>query len=291
MTAAGELDAPQAPSGLDSFNIAVVQTESRPGQWQRNIDEVAVTVRRLADEGSDIIVLPEFFATGYDLDGDMPSIAEEVPGRTSDALAELSAETGAVLVTALPHRTPDGTITDSSLVVGPDGLLALGQKRFLWGQENSVFTPGAQSGLLVPTPFGTIGVVICYEAGFPETVRDLARRGADVIAIPSAFGHPRLHVWKLLTRSRALENGVVVAAAGLTGRTGAGPRFAGHSVIVGPRGHTIAELDESAGAVAAVVARDALSEARREVPYLTDLQRLGGIAESTSTTEKTLERN
>lgn len=291
MTAPGELDAPQAPSDVRTFNIAVVQTESHSGQWQRNIDEVAVTVRRLAAEGSDIIVLPEFFATGYDLDGDIPAAAEEVPGRTSDALVELSTETGTVLVTAFPHRTPDGTVTDSSLVVGPDGLFALGHKRFLWGQENSVFTPGAQSGLLVPTPFGTIGVVICYEAGFPETVRDLARRGADIIAIPSAFGHPRLHVWKLLTRSRALENGVVVAAAGLTGRTGSGPRFAGHSVIVGPRGHTIAELDESAGAVAAVVARDSLSDARREVPYLKDLLRLGGIAESTSTTEKTLERN
>ncbi|MBF0659894.1 carbon-nitrogen hydrolase family protein [Rhodococcus sp. (in: high G+C Gram-positive bacteria)] len=291
MTAAGKLDAPEAPSDVDTINIAVVQTESRSGQWQRNIDMVAETVRRLAAEGSDIIVLPEFFATGYDLEGDIRSIAEEVPGRTSDALADLAAQTGTVLVTALPHRTPEGTVTDSSLVVGPDGLLALGHKRFLWGQENSVFTPGAQSGLLVPTPFGTIGVVICYEAGFPETVRDLARRGADIIAVPSAFGHPRLHVWKLLTRSRALENGVVVAAAGLTGRTGGGPRFAGHSVIVGPRGRTIAELDESVGAVAAVVARNSLSEARREVPYLQDLLRLGGITEHTSTTEKTLERN
>ncbi|MGI9207496.1 MAG: nitrilase-related carbon-nitrogen hydrolase, partial [Rhodococcus sp. (in: high G+C Gram-positive bacteria)] len=85
MTAAGKLDAPEAPSDVDTINIAVVQTESRYGQWQRNIDMVAETVRRLAAEGSDIIVLPEFFATGYDLEGDIRSIAEEVPGRTSDA--------------------------------------------------------------------------------------------------------------------------------------------------------------------------------------------------------------
>lgn len=260
-----------------TFDVAVVQTNSTTGAWQTNIDNAAGQVRALAASGSKIIVLPELFATGYDLGSDFDALAETVPGPTSEALSALAVETDTVLVTAIVFRLPGGGLSDSSLVVGPDGLLALGHKRFLWGGEKSVFTPGPEGGLLVPTPFGTIGVVICYEAGFPEAVRDLAQRGADVIAVPSAFGHVRLHVWKLLTRSRALENGVVVAAAGLTGQSGSGPRFAGHSVIVDPQGRTIVEMDENVGAVSAVVTRRSVLDARDEVPYLKDLARLGGI--------------
>ncbi|WP_206492899.1 carbon-nitrogen hydrolase family protein [Rhodococcus sp. KRD162] len=274
---------------VDTFDIAVVQTGSRVGAWQQNIDSVSAQVRALAAGGSKIIVLPELFASGYDLDG-VEALAESVPGPTSVALGELAAETDTVLVTAIVFRDSAGVVFDSSLVVGPDGLLALGHKRFLWDREKTVFTPGAESGLLVSTPFGNIGVVVCYEAGFPETVRDLVQRGADVIAVPSAFGHVRLHVWKLLTRSRALENGVVVAAAGLTGQTGDGPRFAGHSVIVGPQGRTIVEMDESVGSVSATVTRRELLDARDEVPYLKDLARLGGITDNEST-ENPHERN
>jgi predicted amidohydrolase len=289
VTASARLRGVDTESVVDTFDIAVVQTGSRIGAWQQNIDAVRAEVQALAASGSKVIVLPELFASGYDLDG-IETMAESVPGRTSTALGALAAETDTVLVTAIAFRDADGIVFDSSLVVGPGGLIALGHKRFLWDREKSVFTPGAESGLLVSTPFGTIGVVICYEAGFPETVRDLVQRGADVIAVPSAFGHVRLHVWKLLTRSRALENGVVVAAAGLTGQTGDGPRFAGHSVIVGPQGRTIVEMDESVGSVSATVTRRELLDARDEVPYLKDLARLGGITE-TRTTENDHERN
>ncbi|MGV8872621.1 MAG: carbon-nitrogen hydrolase family protein [Rhodococcus sp. (in: high G+C Gram-positive bacteria)] len=289
MTTSARLHGVDSEHALATFDIAVVQTGSRTGAWQQNIDAVSSEVRTRAADGSKVIVLPELFASGYDLDN-LESMAESVPGRTSTALGRLAAETDTVLVTAIAYRDPDGIVFDSSLVVGPDGLLALGHKRFLWDREKSVFTPGADSGLLVHTPFGTVGVVICYEAGFPETVRDLVQRGAEIIAVPSAFGHVRLHVWKLLTRSRALENGVVVAAAGLTGQTGDGPRFAGHSVIVGPQGRTIVEMDESVGSVSATVTRRELLDARDEVPYLKDLARLGGIT-ARRTTENDLTEN
>lgn len=268
-----------AETEADTFDIAVVQTASRTGMWQQNIDDVAEHVRALAAGGSRIIVLPELFATGYDLTLDMGSIAESIPGPTSTALSALAVSTGTVLVTAIVERNLDGSFSDSSLVVGPDGSTASGRKRFLWDKENTVFTAGPESGLVVSTPFGNVGVVICYEAGFPETVRDLVQRGADVIAVPSAFGHVRLHVWELLTRSRALENGAVVAAAGLTGQTGDGPRFAGHSVIVDPQGRIIVEMGEGEGSVSAVVERRTLRDARNEVPYLKDLARLGGITD------------
>ncbi|MGY4710423.1 carbon-nitrogen hydrolase family protein [Mycolicibacterium sp. CBM1] len=262
-----------------TLNVGVVQMSSRTNAWQANLDDAATHVHALAAKGARVIVLPELFATGYDLDIDMDMVAEEVPGATTDALSAVAKATGTVIATALVTRGDNGALFDSSLVVGPGGVLGLGRKRFLWDRENDVFAPGTASGLVVDTPHGRVGVVICYEAGFPETVRDLATRGAEVIAVPSAFGHVRLHIWKLLTRSRALENGVVVAAAGLTGQTGNGPRFAGHSVIVGPQGRMLVEMDESIGSVCAVVERKSLANARNEVPYLSDLARLGGIAE------------
>lgn len=277
VTAAASKETSQAVP--DTLNVGVVQMHSRTNARQANLDDAAAQVCALASGGTRVIVLPELFATGYDLAIDMDGVAEEVPGPTVDALSALATATNTVIATALVTRGDGGALFDSSLIVGPGGVLGVGRKRFLWGRENDVFTAGSESGVVVDTPHGKVGVVICYEAGFPETVRDLATRGAEVIAVPSAFGHVRLHIWKLLTRSRALENGVVVAAAGLTGQTGNGPRFAGHSVIVGPQGRMLVEMDESTGSVAAVVERESLANARNEVPYLTDLARLGGITE------------
>lgn len=124
------------------FRVAVVQTLSSLGAWEENIDAAGAQVRSLARHGSRIIVLPELFATGYDLGTGIQELAEVVPGRTSRALTALAVETGTVLVTAIALRLPGGGISDSSLVVGPGGLLAIGHKRFLWAGEKTVFTPG-----------------------------------------------------------------------------------------------------------------------------------------------------
>src|SRR5690606_13289711 len=96
-------------------------------------------------------------------------------------------------------------------------------------------------------------------------------RGADIIAIPAAFGRRRLYAWELLTRSRALENGCFVAAAGLTGPNNAGGSFAAHSRIVSPTGDVLAGLARGEGVAMAALDLGDIERSRTEIPYLTHL--------------------
>ncbi|WP_194852818.1 carbon-nitrogen hydrolase family protein [Nocardia sp. SYP-A9097] len=256
------------------IGVAVLQTAAQPHDWREALAAVEAEVAMLAALGADLVVIPEFAITGYNLDFDYVALAGHTAEPTIDALRRLARKHTVTLATAIPHLDANGDLRDASLVTTPDGGIHLGGKRYLWGDEHDRFEPAARSGLLVPTPVGLLGVVVCYEAGFPETVRELARAGAELIAVPAAFGHARLHIWRLLARARAVENGCIVAAAGLCGENAAGVRFAGHSTIADPTGRRLAELDELPGRALVRIERDAVARARLEVPYLADLERL-----------------
>lgn len=263
----------------DGVTVGVVQMIATPGRPGANLDAATRHVERLADQGANLIVLPELFASGYDLDMDLDTAAGEAD-RHIDTLSGWADRHQLVLTTALATRTTEGELLDLAVVIGAEGVIASSPKRFLWGDERRKFSHRVEPGALAKTSFGTIGVAICYEAGFPEVVRDLALRGADIVAIPAAFGLRRLYAWELLTRSRALENGCFVAAAGLTGSNGVGSDFAGYSRIVSPTGDVLAGLARTEGVVAAQLDLADIQRSRDEIPYLPDL-----IADRGSATE------
>lgn len=261
----------------DSIGVAVVQSAAEPRSPQESMDSIAAQVCALTEDGANLVVLPEFAVTGYDLELDYRALARNTAEPTIEWLRHLAVTHRATVVTAIPRLDEAGTLRDASVVVTPEGTAHLGGKRYLWGAERGVFESAPRSGLLTSTPVGMLGVVVCYEAGFPETVRELARAGADLIAVPAAFGLARLHIWRLLTRARAAENGCIVVAAGLCGGNRSGSKFAGHSTIVDPYGRRLTELGTEPGRAIARIPAEAVGLARAEVPYLADLERLGGV--------------
>lgn len=254
----------------ESLRVGVVQLKAIPGRAEVNLANAERRVAELAGQGAGVVVLPELFATGYDLDMDLATASLDAEEHTQ-AVIGWAREHDLVIATALLTRSPDGELIDLAVVIGAEGVLASASKRFLWGGERRKFGRRVEPGALVKTPCGTIGVAICYEAGFPEVVRDLALRGADIIAIPAAFGRQRLYAWELLTRSRALENGCFVAAAGLTGTNPGGVSFAGHSRIISPTGDILAGLARSEGAALASIDLADIDHSRAAIPYLSDL--------------------
>jgi predicted amidohydrolase len=265
---------------VESLRVGVVQLEAVPGNAELNLANAERQVAQLAGQGAGVVVLPELFATGYDLDMDLAAASLDADEHTR-TIADWAREYDLVIATALLTRSAAGDLLDLAVVIGAEGVLASASKRFLWGGERRKFGRRVEPGALVKTPCGTIGVAICYEAGFPEVVRDLALRGADIIAIPAAFGRRRLYAWELLTRSRALENGCFVAAAGLTGTNPGGVSFAGHSRIISPTGDILAGLALSEGAALAALDLADIDRSRAEIPYLSDLiaDRVGAAAE------------
>lgn len=251
--------------------VGVVQLEARVGAVEENLARAEEHLRSLAAQDVEIAVLPELFGSGYDLAVDQRELAERTGEKVLSGLELLAAELDMVLVSAVLVLTRVGTVVDQAVVVGPGGILDAAGKRYLWGEEVAHFTAASGVGALAATPVGTVGVAVCYEVGFPETARDLAVRGADLIGVPAAFGLPRLHAWELSTRSRALENGCFVLAAGLTGSNPSGVRFAGHSRVVDPRGEVLATLALEEGCVTVDVDLALVGTARGEIPYLRSL--------------------
>ncbi|MGH3376686.1 MAG: carbon-nitrogen hydrolase family protein [Mycobacterium sp.] len=229
-------------------------------------------VTAAADRGAELIVLPELFAVRYDPGPGSIEQAEPMDGPTVATLTGWSRAlaTKPVLVTSILERNPAGRPFDTGVVVDHNGLAGSQRKIHLWGDEARWFA-GGDAVAPVSTRLGSIGIAICYDAGFPEVCRRHARQGADILAVPAAFGAARRYAWCILTRSRALENGCVLIAAGLCGTGPRGREFAGASRIVDPFGEIRAELANDEGLTIADIQPAHIAMARDRIPYLTDL--------------------
>jgi predicted amidohydrolase len=126
-------------------------------------------------------------SSGYVFDSveEARSCAGPADGPMVSLWAADAAYYGIVIVGGFAELGDDGALYNSAAVVGPDGLLAVYRKTHLWDREKLWFTPGSEPPPIVETPFGRIGVVVCYDLYFPEVTRGLALAGADLIAAPA----------------------------------------------------------------------------------------------------------
>jgi predicted amidohydrolase len=136
-------------------------------------------------------------------------------------------------------------------------------------RESNAYRPGGHT-VVAETPWGRLGMSVCYDIRFPHLYRALAQAGADFLAVPSVFTVPtgRAH-WHVLLRARAIENGAFVFAPAQWGEHAGGRRSYGHSLIVDPWGEVLADGGEGTGIVTARIDPARVAEARRSVPSLT----------------------
>ena len=136
-------------------------------------------------------------------------------------------------------------------------------------RESNAYRPGGRT-VVAETPWGRLGMSVCYDLRFPHLYRALAQAGADFLAVPSVFTVPtgRAH-WHVLLRARAIENGCFVFAPAQWGEHAGGRKSYGHSLIVEPWGEVLADGGEQTGFVTARIDPGRIAEARRSVPSLT----------------------
>jgi predicted amidohydrolase len=257
---------------------AAVQMQSGP-DLDRNLERAAALVHQAAERGAGLVVLPEVFAwRGPKADED--GVASTVPGPVSDFLCGLAAEHEIVLVggSFLERSAHASRSFNTSLLIGSDGAIRGTYRKIhlfdvdLPGQvtvrESDGRVPGDES-VAVPTPLGTIGMSICYDLRFPELYRRLARAGAVIVTIPSAFTFftGAAH-WEPLLRARAIENQVYVIAPNQTGTSPHGFADYGNSMIVDPWGTVVARAGEGAQVITAEIDLERLARVRREMPCL-----------------------
>jgi predicted amidohydrolase len=243
--------------------IGVVQMNPRFGAVEENIDRALATIDQAK---SDLWVLPELFATGYQFRSraEVRSYAETIPdGPTTTRLIGAARKLDAFICAGL-LEIDRGRVYNAAVLVGPDGLVSRYRKIHLFFHEKELFSPGNLPFPVVDIGVAKVGMMICFDHFFPEAARTLALEGVQVIAHPANLVMP-LYA-QLTMRVRALENGVFTATANRVGeesRTDTTLRFTGESQIVSPRGEVLISLSptEERAAVVEIDPDDALDKA------------------------------
>lgn len=214
------------------------------GNKKRNLAAVADAFDGIDAE---LMVLPEFFATGYQFISmdEVAHLAEEVPsGETTEALVGLSKKHGIYIVGGLPERDKE-LFYNSAVITGPEGFIGVYRKTHLFFEEKLWFTPGDTGFKVFHTDIGAVGIMICFDWYFPESMRSLALQGAQVIAHPSNLVLPHCPAAMPI---RCLENKVFAVTANRIGteqrKEGLSLTFIGMSQIVAPDATIIARASE-----------------------------------------------
>lgn len=230
-----------------SILIATVQFSAISGQAQHNRVRTLDFIHAAAGRNARIIVLPELAISGYCLErGVIEPAAEELSGPTLAAWADAAARLNVIIAGGFTEKA-DGKLYNSALLVGPDGLLLHYRKLHLFDHEKLVFTPGDAGLGTAETPFGRIGLCICYDLRFVEVMRSLALQNAELIVVPTAWVSGFDKVERdgdgLIGQARgaivqASLNQVFVACASQCGEAN-GTRFLGSSLIADPYGRIL----------------------------------------------------
>jgi len=224
----------QVVASAIQFNITV-------GNIEQNLEKGCAALRRAADGGAQLAVLPEMWSCGYDY-RNLKSLAERTP-QVLTRWQEVCADHRLVSVGSLPELC-DGAIYNTAYVLDGGEIVASYRKLHLFSTmgEDRFLTAG-DAALVVETSVGRLGVAICYDLRFPELFRKLALQGAEMICIPAEWPKPRQEHWKTLLRARAIENQLFIVAANCC-RVQGKLDFFGLSQLISPLGHVLASAEE-----------------------------------------------
>jgi predicted amidohydrolase len=210
-----------------------VQFDPQFGEIQKNIEQA---VRLIEPLDADVVVLPEFFNTGYLFTSkqEAEDLAEEIPaGITTETLCGIARRKNMHLVGGLIEKKA-GMLYNAAVLVSPQGYLATYRKVHLFNEENLWFTPGDQGFRVYDIGFCKLGIMICYDWIFPESARTLALMGAELICHPANLVLPFCQDAMV---TRCLENRIFAVTANRIGsehRGGKSFRYTGRSQITGP---------------------------------------------------------
>jgi N-carbamoylputrescine amidase len=255
-----------------------------------NLKKALGKIREAAAKGAQIICLQELFTSLYFCDVedyDNFSLAEPVPGPSTEALQKVAVETGTVIIGSLFEKRTQGVYHNTAAVIDADGSY-LGKYRKMHipddpaFYEKFYFTPGDLGYQVFKTKYANIGVLICWDQWYPEAARITALKGAEILFYPTAIGwsssqdlptnDEQYNAWQTIQRSHAVANGVHVVSVNRVGSEQDGAMtFWGGSFIANPFGRILyqASPDEEE-VVVQEIDTDKTDHYRTHWPFLRD---------------------
>ena len=241
-----------------------------------NLVRVRAALAEAAAQHADLAVFPE--ATQIRFGADPRPVASPPAGTFGAGLAAAAADAGVALVAGIFTPAPDGRVHNTAVAFDQGGhFVAAYNKLHLFDafgqQESALIAPGDQA-VVTKLAGLSVGLQICYDLRFPELTRELASRGADLVTMPAAWGAGlfKEEHWVTLTRARAIENTVWVAAAGQVPDPDEAPTRAptgiGRSMLVDPMGTIRLDLGPYPGVAVAEVDTAFTTQVRTSIPSL-----------------------
>jgi predicted amidohydrolase len=267
---------------MKKIRTAVIQLNSGSNKF-RNIENATELIVLAASEQARLICLPEAF-NWRGRKKDISYNAEPIPGLTSKKMSDLARSLKVYLLcgTILETNSESTKPFNTSFLLNPDGEIAgCYRKIHLFKlrlvnhtsiDENKTYSPG-DTAVITSTTFAEVGFSICYDLRFPELYRSLVRQGAEVIFVPSAFTlETGTAHWEILLRARAIENQVYIVAPNQCGTDPLGTAHYGHSMIIDPWGHIIAQGSDRNEIIYADLDPACLKQVRERLPSLEHMQ-------------------
>ena len=261
--------------------IAAIQMASGPNV-RANLESAKRLIEQAVESGAELVVLPENFAIMGLSESDKVAVSEaDGEGPIQDFLARQAGTHGVWLVGGtIPIKSPDpARVYAACLLYNDRGeRVARYDKIHLFdvhlmdsneSYNESETTLNGNDVVVVDTPFGRLGLAVCYDLRFPELFRSMLDQGVEIVSLPSAFtaltGNAH---WESLIRARAIENLSYVIAAAQGGYHVNGRETHGHSMIVDPWGNILNQLKSGTGVVIAELDQERLSRIRSSFPAI-----------------------
>ena len=248
------------------MKIAGIQTDVVFRDTEANLRALEKIVADEVRQGTDLTIFPECYASGYCFDSleEALEFGESIPGPATDRVAAVCRQLNTHVVFGMLERDGD-RLYNAAVLIGPAGLIGSYRKVHLpWLGVDRFTTAGDRPFEVFEAAGVRIGMLICYDGGFPEASRVPALRGADLILLPTNWPPGGTYMADYAINSRAMENGVFFAAVNRVG-TENGFNFIGKSRICHPTGATLAVLDQPTAGVLRAEIDPEVARAKRVV--------------------------
>ena len=261
------------------LKVACVQVNAS-NDFSSNLDNAIKLGHIASDKGADFITYPENILYMAKNSKDLLSHADKESDNIGlKNFSMLSKRINKwILVGSLPILQKNGKLLNRSFLIDPkgkviarydkihlfDAILSSGKKFY----ESKIYSSGSKA-VICDSSIAKIGLTICFDIRFPYLYRDLAKNGAQIITVPSAFTKEtgEKH-WHILLRSRAIETGAFIVAPAQTGYHSNGRETYGHSLIISPSGKIISEMGIKPGVIVSQINLSEVKKAREEIPVL-----------------------
>ena len=252
------------------LTVSLAQMDCRLGEPEPNDALAEAFIAEAARRGSDLVLLPELWRSGFDLVNGARYAATLGTGPFA-WLAELARTHGLWIGSSLLEAR-EGVIFNTATLFSPAGELAgVYRKVHLFGlmREDRYLTAG-DTAPVFNLPWGRSALAVCYDLRFPELFRHYALEGTVLVMLPAQWPRRRVDVWRTLIRARAAENQLFFLACNRVGKNNEETPFGGHSAVVDPWGNAIIEGGETEILLTAVVEIERVAEAREHIPVFHD---------------------